>query len=63
MALESTQSATEMSTGILFWGKGGQFVWLKTFLPSCADYLEILGAPTTCSPKGFTFAFIYSIIL
>ena len=50
-----------MSTGVVFWGKGGQCVWPKTFPPLCANYLEILGAPTICSPKGFTFTFMYSI--
>jgi len=50
MAMESTQPVTEMSSGVVFWGKIGQCVWLKTFPPSCADYLEILGAPTTCNP-------------
>jgi len=34
-----------MSIGVVFWGNGGQYVWLKTFPPSCADYQEILGEP------------------
>jgi len=50
MAMESTQPVTEMSSGVVLWGKIGQCIWLKTFPPSYANYLEILGAPTTCSP-------------
>jgi len=33
-------------------GKGGQCVRLRALPPSCADCLEILGASTSCSPKG-----------
>ena len=48
MALRSTQPATEMSTRDLpFGGEGGRSVGLTTLIPSCADCLEILGAPTS----------------
>jgi hypothetical protein len=33
------------------WGKGGQWVGLKTLPPSCTDCLEVLGASTSWSPK------------
>jgi len=41
MALGSTQPLTEMSTRIVFWGKGGRGVGLTTLPLSCADFLEI----------------------
>jgi len=33
-------------------GKGGRYVGLNAFLRLCADFLEILGASTACSPNG-----------
>ena len=42
MALESTQTLTEMSTRNIYWGgKGGRCVGLTTLSPACADFLEI----------------------
>jgi len=42
MALESTQSLTEMSTRNISWGsKGGRCVGLTNLSPSCADCFEI----------------------
>jgi len=32
--------------------KGGQCIMLTTLPPLCADYLEILAASTSWSPKG-----------
>jgi hypothetical protein len=56
IALGSTQSLTEMRTRGISWGgggsKGGRCVGLTTLPPPCADYLEILGASTSCSPKS-----------
>jgi hypothetical protein len=34
-------SASEMSTRNIAWGKGGRCVGLTTLPPSCADFLEI----------------------
>ena len=34
--------------------KGGRSVWLKTLPPSYADYVEILRASTSWSPKGLS---------
>jgi len=51
----STQPVTEMSTSVISWGrgdKGGQFLELTTLPPSYSDCLEILGDPTSWSPKG-----------
>jgi hypothetical protein len=33
-------------------GKGGRCIRLKTLPPSCADFLEILGASTSWNPEG-----------
>jgi len=42
MALELTQSLSEMSTRNISWGsKCGRYVGLTTLPPSCADCLEI----------------------
>jgi hypothetical protein len=41
MALASTQPLTEMSTGSIYWGKGGRCVGLTTLPPSCADCLKM----------------------
>jgi len=35
------------SQGCLLWGKCGRRLGLATLPPSCADCLEILGAPTS----------------
>jgi len=44
---------TEMSTrGCLLGGKGCLCIGLTTLPFSCADCLEIVGASTSCSPKG-----------
>jgi hypothetical protein len=48
MALGSPHPVTEMSNR----GKGGRYVRLKPLPLSCADFLEILAAPTSWSPKG-----------
>ena len=38
----------------LLGGKGGRCVELTTLSASCADCLEILGAPNTWTPKGLS---------
>jgi len=40
MALESTQSLTEMSTRSISWGKGGRCIRLTTLPPSCAVVMK-----------------------
>ena len=58
MALVSTQSVTEMSTRVFYSrGKGGRYVWLTNLPPSCADFVEILGASTQRSPTGLSRPF------
>jgi hypothetical protein len=52
MVLESTQPLAEMSTRNACWGKGDRCVGLTILTPSCADYLEVLGASTSWNPKG-----------
>jgi hypothetical protein len=58
LALESTQPSTEMSTrgisGGLGVGRGCQCVGLTTLPLSYVDFLEILGALTSWSPKGLS---------
>jgi hypothetical protein len=46
-------SASEYQ-GYILGGKGGRDLGLPTIPNSCADYLEILGASTSCSPKGLS---------
>lgn len=47
---------TEMSTRGYFWGvkEVGAQGWQPYLPPSCADWLEVLGASTACSPKGLS---------
>jgi len=52
MALGSTHSLTEISTGVSFLGKGGRCIGLTAFSSLCADCLEIIGAFTSRNPKG-----------
>jgi hypothetical protein len=33
-------------------GKGGRFVGLTNFPPTCVDWLDLLGTSTSCNPKG-----------
>ena len=40
--------------GYILGGKGSRFVGQITLPPSCAYCLEIVGAPTSCSPKGLS---------
>jgi hypothetical protein len=54
-ALGLTQLLTELSTRrISYGGKGGQSIGLTTISPLCANFLEILGASTSWSPKGLS---------
>ena len=53
MAMVSTQPVTEYQ-GYLLGDLGGQCIRLVTLPPSCANCLEILGAPAVCSPKGLS---------
>jgi len=54
---ESTQPLTEMSTGSIFWGKGGRCLRLTTLPPSCAvvmksgnfNFLEPSGPLQACN--------------
>ena len=50
----STQPIAEKSIRDLTWGKGGRCVGLIALPPSHADYLEILGASVSWSPKGLS---------
>jgi len=53
MALGSTQARTEMSTRNISCGsKDGRRLGLTTLPPSCPDFLGILGASISASPKG-----------
>ena len=55
MALGLTQLLTELSTSNISWGcKGGRYVGLTILPPSCADYLDILGASISCKPQGLS---------
>jgi hypothetical protein len=54
MALESTQPLKEEYQEYLRGGTGSRGVSLTTLPRSCADCLEILGASTSCSPKGLS---------
>ena len=51
MALGSTNSVTEPSIRDISRGKGGRCVGLTALLPSCADFLDILGSSTSWSPQ------------
>jgi hypothetical protein len=52
MALGSTQSLTEMSTkNISLGGKGGRYLGLRTFPPSCVEHQE---ASTSWKPQGLS---------
>jgi len=55
MAPGSTQILTEISAKInSLGGKGGRCVWMTALQPSCADFLNILGASTFYSPQGLS---------
>jgi hypothetical protein len=51
--VDSTFNRNEYQ-GYLLGGKGGRCVELASLPPSSADYLEILGASTSWSPKGIS---------
>ena len=53
VALESTQSLTEMSTKFSPGGKGGRFVRL-TLSPSCTNSPETLAALASCNRKDLS---------
>ena len=47
-------------------GKGGRCVGLATFPSSCADFLEILGAATSWSPKDLSrpvMGWLYNLLV
>jgi hypothetical protein len=52
MALGSTQSLTEIRTRDLSGDKGDWRLGLTNLPPTCADFLEILGATTSRKSKG-----------
>jgi hypothetical protein len=55
MALGPTQFLIEMSTREYpLRSKSGRCVGLTTLLPSSVNFLEILGASNSCSPKGLS---------
>jgi hypothetical protein len=56
MALGSTQPLREMSTRDSYWGKDGRYLGLTTLSPSWADFLGILGSPTSWCSKGLSRA-------
>ena len=63
MTLGSTQPPTEMNIQRKpHGGKGGRCVGLTNLSPPCADCLEILGATTSCSPKGLSRP-VYGLLL
>ena len=47
-------STRSLCQSYLLGGKGGRCVGLANLRPSCADYLEILGASTSWSPNGLS---------
>jgi hypothetical protein len=55
MALGSTQTLTEINTYqiYLLGRKGGRYIRLKTFPPSC-DCLQVRGTGTSWSPKSLS---------
>ena len=71
MALESTQSLTEMSTGVFPVGKGGPCVRLTNLPPSCAvvmksgnlNFLEPSGPLQACNDTAVPLPLIYDIPL
>jgi hypothetical protein len=54
MALGSTQPLTERSTRSVYWEQRRPVRRDDKLAPSCADFLEILGAATSWSPKGLS---------
>ena len=54
MTLGSNEPLIEISTRNMSWGKGGQCIGLTTLPPSRADCLQIVGASTSRSRKGFS---------
>ena len=54
MALGSTQPLTEMSTRNICWGQRRPVHGDDKLSLSCADFVEILGASTSWSPKGLS---------
>jgi hypothetical protein len=63
MVLGSIQPLTEVSTRIIFWGKGGRWVRLITLPPSCAvvmrtgnlNFLEYSGPLQACNGTALPF--------
>jgi hypothetical protein len=51
LVVDSASTTNEYQEYLLS-GKGGQCVRLTTLPPSCANYLEILGASTSYSPQS-----------
>jgi hypothetical protein len=63
IALISTQPLTEMSTSNISWGsKGCRCAGLTTLSPSCADCLEVWGAPNSWNLQGMS-KFVKAIAL
>jgi hypothetical protein len=70
MALGSTQSLTEMSTGVFPGGKGSRCVRLTTLPPSCAvvmkygklNFLEPSGPLQACNGTALLFDVITSLV-
>jgi hypothetical protein len=54
MVQGSTHPLTEMSTTGIVWGKVGRCIELTTLPPSWADFLEVVGAPTSWNPRGLS---------
>jgi len=56
MTLGSTPSVIQISTRAVVYsgGTGGRCLGLTTLPPSCADFLKVLGAPTSWPPKGLS---------
>jgi hypothetical protein len=47
MALGSIQPLTERNTRNIAWGKGGWYLWLSNFIPSCSKGQKILAVSTS----------------
>jgi len=65
LSLGSTRPLTEVSPTVSPEGKGGRCIQLTTLPPSCANCLEILGATTSCRPRGLyrdCFTFIIVVV-
>jgi hypothetical protein len=69
MALGSREPLTEMSTRNISWRIRRPMPKLTTLPPTCADFLEILGASNSWKPQGlsrpvqgYIFAFLFFLI-